>query len=67
VRGPAAGLSPVPSPCAGRFFDPMGLSRGDAAKYKEYKQKEIKNGRLVRMGIAVARAACSEVLNTRLE
>ncbi|GIL55109.1 hypothetical protein Vafri_10722 [Volvox africanus] len=30
----------------GRFFDFMGLSRGDAAKYKEYKQKEIKNGRL---------------------
>ena len=31
---------------AGRFFDPMGLSRGDAAKYQEYKQKEVKNGRL---------------------
>ncbi|KAI8468647.1 MAG: light-harvesting complex I protein [Monoraphidium minutum] len=30
----------------GRLFDPMGLSRGDPAKYKEYKEKEIKNGRL---------------------
>ena len=30
----------------GKFFDPMGLSRGDPAKYEEYKQKEIKNGRL---------------------
>ncbi|GBF96531.1 hypothetical protein Rsub_09114 [Raphidocelis subcapitata] len=30
----------------GRYFDPMGLSRGDPAKYQEYKQKEIKNARL---------------------
>jgi hypothetical protein len=30
----------------GRFFDPFGLSRGDEAKYKEYKVKEVKNGRL---------------------
>jgi hypothetical protein len=26
----------------GKYFDPFGLSRGDAAKYAEYKQKEIK-------------------------
>lgn len=30
----------------GKYFDPFGLSRGDAAKYEEYKQKEVKNGRL---------------------
>ena len=30
----------------GKYFDFMGLSRGDADKYEEYKQKEIKNGRL---------------------
>jgi len=30
----------------GRFFDPMGLSRGDPKVYQDYKQKEIKNGRL---------------------
>lgn len=30
----------------GKYFDFMGLSRGDAAKYEEYKQKEVKNGRL---------------------
>jgi hypothetical protein len=30
----------------GKFFDPMGLSRGDAAKFAEYKTKEVKNGRL---------------------
>ena len=35
-----------PSYPGGPLFDPMGLSRGDAAKYAEYKQKEIKNGRL---------------------
>jgi light-harvesting complex I chlorophyll a/b binding protein 5 len=30
----------------GRFFDPMGLSRGSDAQYKKYKENEIKNGRL---------------------
>ncbi len=35
-----------PSYPGGPLFDPMGLSRGDAGKYTEYKQKEIKNGRL---------------------
>jgi light-harvesting complex I chlorophyll a/b binding protein 5 len=30
----------------GRFFDPMGLSRGSEAQYKKYKENEIKNGRL---------------------
>ncbi|KAI8104487.1 hypothetical protein M9434_003042 [Picochlorum sp. BPE23] len=30
----------------GKYFDPMGLSRGDEAKYAEYKEKEVKNGRL---------------------
>ena len=30
----------------GRWFDPFGLSRGDAKKLDEYKTKEIKNGRL---------------------
>jgi len=30
----------------GKYFDFMGLSRGDAAKYEEYKQKEVTNGRL---------------------
>jgi light-harvesting complex I chlorophyll a/b binding protein 5 len=30
----------------GGIFDPLGLARGDAAKFAEYKQKEIKNGRL---------------------
>jgi light-harvesting complex I chlorophyll a/b binding protein 5 len=30
----------------GKFFDPFGFSRGSAAKFEEYKVKEIKNGRL---------------------
>lgn len=30
----------------GRFFDPMGLSRGSDAQYKKYKENEVKNGRL---------------------
>jgi hypothetical protein len=30
----------------GRFFDPIGFSRGDEALYKKYKQNEIVNGRL---------------------
>lgn len=40
-------FAPPPS-CSpgGRFFDPFGLSRGDAEKYKFYKWAEIRNGRL---------------------
>ncbi|MEW5302478.1 MAG: hypothetical protein WDW36_005259 [Sanguina aurantia] len=30
----------------GKLFDPIGLSRGSEAQLKEYKTKEIKNGRL---------------------
>jgi light-harvesting complex I chlorophyll a/b binding protein 5 len=30
----------------GRFFDPMGMSRGGAEAFKAAKNKEIKNGRL---------------------
>jgi len=30
----------------GRFFDPIGFSRGDPAMYKKYKQNEVTNGRL---------------------
>lgn len=30
----------------GRFFDPIGFSRGDAAMYAKYKQNEVTNGRL---------------------
>jgi len=36
----------------GPWFDPMGLSRGDKAKYEEYKVKEIKNGRLAMVAFA---------------
>lgn len=32
--------------CTGGLFDPMGMSKNEAS-YKEAKQKEIKNGRLV--------------------
>lgn len=33
--------------CAGgKFFDPIGFSRGDEAMYRKYKQNEITNGRL---------------------
>jgi len=37
---------PAPHCAGGRFFDPFGLSRGDPALYKKYKEAEIKNGRL---------------------
>ena len=30
----------------GKFFDPVGLSRGSEASLKSYKEKELKNGRL---------------------
>lgn len=30
----------------GKYFDPIGFSRGDEAMYKKYKQNEIVNGRL---------------------
>lgn len=30
----------------GKFFDPIGFSRGDEAMYKKYKQNEVTNGRL---------------------
>lgn len=34
-------------PCAGGpFFDPLGFSRGDKQTFKEYQEKEVKNGRL---------------------
>ena len=32
----------APPPPGGKLFDPFGLSRGDPAKYQEYKQKEVK-------------------------
>jgi len=30
----------------GKYFDPFGLSRGDPALYKKYKENEVRNGRL---------------------
>jgi len=30
----------------GKYFDPFGLSRGDPALYRKYKENEIRNGRL---------------------
>ena len=30
----------------GPFFDPLGFSRGDKETFKEYQEKEVKNGRL---------------------
>ncbi len=30
----------------GPFFDPLGFSRGDEESYREYQDKEVKNGRL---------------------
>jgi len=30
----------------GRFFDPMGMSRGSEAQFAKYKENEVKNGRL---------------------
>jgi hypothetical protein len=30
----------------GKYFDPLGFSRGDAAMYAKYKQNEVTNGRL---------------------
>ena len=35
----------------GRFFDPFGLAEGDQAKYANYKQAEIKNGRLAMLAL----------------
>jgi light-harvesting complex I chlorophyll a/b binding protein 5 len=39
-------LSVVVIDAGGKFFDPIGFSRGNEAMYKKYKQNEITNGRL---------------------
>ncbi len=41
VTDPLKGVEPCYP--GGAWFDPMGLSRGDKAKYEEYKVKEIKS------------------------
>lgn len=37
----------------GKWFDPMGMSRGDPAKFKEAQWKEIRNGRLAMVAMLV--------------
>lgn len=41
VTDPLKGVEPCYP--GGAWFDPMGFSRGDKAKYEEYKVKEIKS------------------------